>query len=558
MDRLRRELGVPARFAEILLRRELGTAAGIRSFLVPHLDDLHDPFALPDMEPAVDRIQRAIREGEPILVHGDYDADGMTATALLTLGLRRAGARVEPFVPHRTRDGYDLSEAGLEHAARAGCGLIVTADCGVTAVAAVARAVRRGMDVIVTDHHRPGPKLPPAVAVIDPLREDSVYPFRGLAGVGVAFKLVRALFRKAGLGDEESNRHLDLVAIGTVADQMPLLDENRALVRGGLLALRRTDKPGLRALLARAGLSGTAPVGAEDISFRLGPRLNSVGRMVAADPGLQLLLTEDEAEGRRLAAYLEKQNADRRSMDRHVHAAVETRLADRFDPDRHRSVVVWGDEWHPGVIGIVASRLCEAYQRPAVVISFDGETGRGSGRSVPGFHLFRALAELEPLLERFGGHRLAAGLTIRRDRIDEFADRFEAIAARELVESPAAHDLPIDLELGLDEADAELEGWLARLEPFGTENPRPLLASRGVCLQRPGVVGPRGAHLRVELASPGAEGKRLGGIGFGLGDQAEGLTPDVLWDIAFHLETNHWNGNAELQARIVDIRPAGT
>ncbi len=546
-------LGAPREFAELLVRRGVESSDAARSLLVPHLDDLHDPFLLPDMYPAVERLQRAIARGEKILVHGDYDADGMSAAALLTLALRRLGVPAEPFVPHRTRDGYDLSEAGLERAARAGASLILTADCGVSAIDAVARAARQGRDVIVTDHHRPGRRLPGAVAVVNPMREDSEYPFRDLAGVGVAFKLVQALFAAEGIAAPEANQHLDLVAIGTVADQMPLVDENRALVRAGLRVLQRSRKPGLRAILERTGVSEGEPVAADHISFRLAPRLNSVGRMDSAEAGLRVLMSEDPREADRLASHLERQNAQRRDADREVTVQVERLLDDTFDPERDRAVVLWGDGWHPGVIGIVASRVVEATHRPTVVVTFDGETGRGSGRSVEGFHLFRALQELSPMLERFGGHRMAAGLSIRRDRVEEFAERLRSLAATRLSEEATQPELRIDLVLPLERAGEELRDWLDRLAPFGTENPPPVLVVEDVRLERGKAVGAQGAHLRVELAR---DEHRLAGIGFRLGHRVGELAPEARWDVAFHLEENRWNGRRLVQARILDFRPA--
>lgn len=544
---------MPLPFAEILLRRGLSDAESVRAFLAPRLETLHDPFLLPDMGAAVERVEHALSRGEGILVHGDYDADGMSAAALLTLALRRLGGRVETFVPHRTRDGYDLSEAGLERAARSGASLIVTADCGISAVGAVARAARQGRDVIVTDHHRPGPRLPAAEAVVDPMRSDSTYPFRGLSGVGVAFKLVQALFGRAGADPAEANQHLDLVAIGTVADQMPLTGENRALVRAGLLALERTRKPGLRALLRRVGAEDGERATADLISYRLGPRLNSVGRMTSAEAGLRLLMTGDPHEAERLAAHLDHQNAQRREADRRVWNEVERMLGERYDPARDRAVVLWGDGWHPGVIGIVASRVSEATMRPAVVVAFDGEIGRGSGRSIRGFHLFRALQELAPLLERFGGHRMAAGFSIRRERVEEFADGLRGLAARELPDEAAVDELRVELAVPLERLDAALREWILRLEPFGAENPAPVLVARRVGLDRIRPVGARGGHLRLELVDGAA---RLGAIGFGLGDREAELRAPGLRDVALHLEENRWNGRKHLQARVLDVRPA--
>lgn len=550
---LTRRLGIPLEFARLLLGRGLESESDIRAFLSPSLDDLHDPFLMPDMDAAVHRIEHAVSSGERILLHGDYDADGMSAAALLTHAFRRLGGIVETFVPHRTRDGYDLSEAGLERAGRIGASLIVTADCGVTALEPVARAGRQGRDVIVTDHHRPGQRLPSAVAVVNPMRADSRYPFPALAGVGVAFKLTQALFDRAGISASEANQHLDLVALGTVADQMPLQGENRILVRAGLRALAVSRKPGIRALLARVGTPEGGSVGTDHVSFRLGPRLNSVGRMGSADSGVKLLMTSDPREAERLAGYLERRNAERRQADQRVYAEVEAQIASRFDPARDSVVVVWGDDWHPGVIGIVASRIVDATQRPAVVVSFDGDIGRGSGRSIGGFSLHSALEQLSEHLERFGGHRMAAGLSIRRDRIEQFAAGLQEIASRELGDGAGQEGIQIDVELSIGAADQSLLTWLNRASPFGTGNPAPVFLARAVELRETRGVGPEGVHLRCMLVD-GEDS--LEAIGFGLGSRRPEAAAGGQFDVLFHFEENRWNGRTRLQARMLDFRAA--
>ena len=553
-EALAASLACPSAFARLLLARGLSDVAEIRSFLSPRLQDLHDAFLMPEMHAAVQRVEEAVRRGEKILVHGDYDADGMSAAALLTLGLKRLGADVETFVPHRTRDGYDLSEAGLERAGRIGAGLIVTADCGVTAVEAVARARRQGRDVIVTDHHRPGKRLPPAVAVVNPMRQDSVYPFPQLAGVGVAFKLIQALFSRSGIPDPEANQHLDLVAIGTVADQMPLLGENRILVKAGLKALQLTRKPGVRALLARTGVADGDAIGASQVAFRIGPRLNSVGRMGSADSGLRLLITADAHEAERLAGFLDRRNSERRQTDQRVYAEVEEMVASSFDPDADRAVVVWGNDWHPGVIGIVASRIVDATRRPAIVVSFDGDIGRGSGRSFGDFQLHAALEELSGELERFGGHSMAAGLSIRRDRMERFAEAFREIAGREIRPGGVLDTVDIDVPLSVREVGGELLTWLKRAGPYGTGHPAPVFLTRGVEVRDSRAVGTGGAHLRFVLAD---DEEGLEGIGFGAGARQAETAAGGRFDVAYRLEVNRWNGRSRIQAQLVDFRPSG-
>jgi single-stranded-DNA-specific exonuclease len=553
LARLTTRLGLPQEFALLLLSRGLESESDIRTFLSPSLDDLHDPFLMPDMDAAVHRIETAISGGERILLHGDYDADGMSAAALLTHALRRLGGIVETFVPHRTKDGYDLSEAGLERAGRIGASLIVTADCGVTALEAVARAGRQGRDVIVTDHHRPAGRLPSAVAVVNPMRADSRYPFPALAGVGVAFKLTQALFDRAGISSSEVNQHLDLVALGTVADQMPLQGENRILVRAGLRALAVSRKPGIRAMLSRVGAAEGESVGTDQVSFRIGPRLNSVGRMGSADSGVKLLVTADVREAERLAGYLERRNAERRQADQRVYAEVEQQIARRFDPARDSAVVVWGDDWHPGVIGIVASRIVDATHRPAVVVAFDGDVGRGSGRSTGGFDLHSALEQLSEHLERFGGHEMAAGLSIRRNRIEEFAAGLQEIASLEFESGAGREAVRVDGELSLAAADRSLLVWLKRASPFGAGNPAPVWLTRAVEFSDVRGVGPEGTHLRCVLQDGEA---RLEGIGFGLGSKRKQAASGGRFDVLFHFEENLWNGRTRLQARLIDFRPA--
>lgn len=545
--------GLPDPLARVLAARGMTDPDEVRAFLRPTFDSLHDPRLLPDMEAAVDRILAAVEAEETILVHGDYDADGMCATALAVRGLRRLGARAVPFVPHRTKDGYDLRPAGVEHAAAEGAGVILTVDCGVTAVEAATEARRRAIDLVITDHHRPGPDLPDAVAVVDPLRADGAYPFRGLAGVGVAFKLVEALFDRRGIPKTELNQHLDLVAVGTVADQMPLTGENRMLVRAGLRALGRTRKPGFRALLHRARIDLRRPIEAEDIAFRLAPRLNSVGRMAAGGTGVELLLTDDPARAEVLAARLDDLNATRRTTDREVTDSVERALEGRFDADSDRALVVWGDGWHRGVIGIVASRMVERWQRPAVVISFDGDVGEGSGRSVGGFHLHDALRDCAPLLESYGGHQMAAGLRIRRERVEEFAVRLRELAADRIERRQEPAALQIDLELPLADVSTELSAALAHLAPYGPENPSPVLAVRGVQMEHPTAVGTGAAHLQTTLREGEA---RLRAIGFGLGGRVDDLPQGEPFDVAFHLELDIWRGRERLQARVLDVRPS--
>ena len=543
-------------FCCLLYRRGCRDAKAAREYLRPRLSTLPGAERLPDMAVALARIERAIESEEPILVHGDYDVDGIASAALLRRGLERLGARVQAFVPHRTRDGYDLGEAGLQRARDAGARLIVTVDCGMTAIEAIERAGDSGIDVIVTDHHRPGLRLPPAVAVVNPHRADSDYGFTGLTGVGVAFKLLAGLYERAERPEGELNRELDLVAIGTIADRGPLVAENRTLARAGLRVLARTRNLGLRRLME---LARVAPYGgrvpAEDVAFRLAPRLNAAGRVGAAEDALRLLVTEDSSEAEDLAWALEEQNRRRRSADRRVLQEAEGELLRRFDPEHHGAAVLWSEDWHPGVIGIVASKLAERLGRPTILISLEGDRGRGSARSAGGVSLVDALDECADLLDRYGGHRDAAGLDIQRSRLEEFGRRFVAAVKRlqEDTRPSGDLDLAIDLELTVEDALASIAPWMSHLEPVGYGNPRPVLLSRAVSLEDVSEVGREGGHLRATLVGP--EGGRLPAIGFGLGRRVPEFAEGV-WDVTFELVEDVWRDRSRVQARLLDAHSA--
>lgn len=549
--RLHRGLRLPLPICRVLVLRGYPDSLSAREFLRPHSGQIHAPHALAGMGDAVARLKLAIDRGETVLVHGDYDVDGICATALYVRCLRRMGARAVPFVPHRLTDGYDLSEAGIRAARDAGATLVLTGDCGIVAHDAVEAARRVGVDVIVTDHHTPGPSLPDAVAVVNPNRVDCGYPDKGLAGVGVAYKVVCALAEAIGYPVDSLACYLDMVAVATVADLAPLTVENRALVRWGLRVLERTPNPGLRALLHTTGLAGRGEISAGQVGFVLAPRINAVGRMSEALRGVRLLLTDDPAEAAVIAESLEEENRWRRQVDGDTLRQALAMLERDFDPARDRGLVLASEGWHPGVIGIVASRIVERVHRPTVMIALGDEEGKGSARSVPGFHLYEAMRDCADHLVRFGGHRMAAGCSIRPDRIDAFRAAFDARARADLSGDLLHPQVRIDLQVGLEEADGEMCRLLRHLAPFGMANPTPVLAARSVVLERPRVVGSN--HLKLRLR---ADDARLEAIGFGMGDALRGADAAARWDVAFKLEENRWNGRTTPQARIVDLRPA--
>jgi len=525
----------------------------VRAFLRPRLEHLHPAAALPDADVAADRILRAIDDGETILVHGDYDVDGVCAAALLTRWLRRLGGRVVPFVPHRTEHGYDLGPAGVAAAVAARARLLLTCDSGIVAHAAVDQARAQGIDVIVTDHHVPGPTLPAAVAVVNPLRHDSTYPESTLCGTGVAYKLAELLAERRGVDRAELHPLLALVALATVADLVPLEGENRVLVRFGLRFLAHTKDPGLRALMEVAGVQGEVDAG--QVGFVLGPRINAIGRMGAADTALRLLLAEDRTEALSLARELDEANRVRQDEDRRTLDEALEQLARSFDPTRDFGVVLAGEGWHPGVIGIVASRVVERIHRPVVVIALDGDRGRGSARSIPGVHLHEALQGCAGHLERFGGHRQAAGMDVAASGIDAFREAFNGQVRDQLSGSPPVPRLGCGTFLALEQADDDLHRLLEYMAPFGIGNPRPVFQVRGVEIAGvPREVGD--GHLKLTLREGAGQ---LDAIGFGLARRRppEGLRGARV-DAVFQLRMHEYRGRSSLQARLLDLRPAAS
>ena len=537
------ELHIPETLAAILVQRGLTSAGLAKAFLRPDLEQLSDPHCWAGMPAAVELLAKAVREKRPILVHGDYDVDGQCAAAMLTRILRSAGATVHPFVPHRLRDGYDFGAAGLAEAQRVGAGLIVTCDCGITAVEAVANARAAGIDVIVTDHHLPGERLPPANAVIDPRRSDCRSEDKNLCGTGVAFKLAQALVQVLGLSPNLPLHFLDYVALATIADVVPLVGENRILARHGLKMLADSRWVGLRALVETAGLSGK-PLRAAHVGFILAPRLNAVGRIGDANDGLRLLLTEDPQEAARLARELETINARRQAMDQVIlDEAIE--LVDKTLNPADAAIVLGADTWHPGVIGIVASR-------PTLLVGWDesGELGRGSGRSIAGFDLHGALQRVGSHLEKYGGHTMAAGFTVRRDKFDAFRVAFLAVAGELLTPDDLAPSQRVDLELPLADLSADLERLIRYLEPCGAGNPAPVFGVRNARAVGARRVGTN--HLRFTLDDGSGV---LPAIGFRWADVVPQDWLGQPLDVAFRLERDEWQGRTTLQARVASLAP---
>ena len=545
------DLGVSETFARLLANRGFTTIQQVHDFLEPSMDRLLDAFTMRDMDLAVTRVLRAVDEREQILVYGDYDVDGITSTSLLTATLTALGAKVTYFIPDRIRDGYGLSERGVDVARKRRVKLIITADCGITATNEVKLAKASGIEVLVTDHHEPLGELPEAVAVLNPKRKDCPYPFKDLAGVGVVFKLVQGLAarRPEALPPSFVLGHLDLVALGTIADVVPLLGENRIFAKIGLEQLCTSEKPGIVALKEVAGLK-TRRVESGHVAYILAPRINAAGRLGNAESGVRLLLSNEPRSAAIIAESLEEDNTNRKKIDE---STLEDALAQlrRYGPELPPAIVLWSDRWHPGVLGIVASRLIERFHRPTILIACDGEEGKGSGRSVPGFDVHQALQECSEYLLGFGGHSYAAGLTILTENLEAFRDRLCAVVQARIRPDDYIPKLSIDGPILLDDLNEDLVQFLDRLSPFGIGNAEPLFIADDVRLASTPMVVSRN-HLKMSIRQNGRE---MDCIGFGMGHMAAPLAAEGgRISVAFVPTINVWQNRARLQLKLRDIQ----
>ncbi len=550
---LARVLGISPILAALLINRGYADERSARTFLTPTYDQLHEPYLMRGMKEAVARLQHAIDNHEPILIYGDYDVDGTTGTAILLRALKLLGATAGFHVPHRFTEGYGIQQAALEKAFNDGYKLVVSVDCGIRAHAPLIWARENGLDVIITDHHLPDDTegAPPAFAVLNPNQKGCDYPDKNLAGVGVAFKLVHALFRERGR-EAQVEAFLKVVAIGTVADVAKLTGENRTIVSIGLRDLAKAANPGLRALIDVAGCGDGKGMTAYDLGFRLGPRINAAGRMDAASAVVELFDTRDSAEARRLAEHLDARNEERKTVQQHIVDLATAELKDT-DSARERFVtVIAGERWHRGVIGIAASKLAERLNRPCVVFSVDGDVAHGSGRSIEAYHLLNGLTACSDLFEKFGGHSHAAGITIRPERIDEFRRRLNEHAASCLTQEDLEHSVMIDMELPSESVTFQMAKELQALEPFGAGNPCPVFVTRNLrCLSEPVVL--KGQHLKLRLAGP--QNRPLDAIWFNCVEPGK-ETPvvDGSIELAYTIELNGWNDEYRLQLNVVDLR----
>lgn len=535
--------GLSPLIARLLYNRGVTEPSQIELFLAADERLAGDPELLPDMHQAVARIYRALLSAESIAVYGDFDADGVTGTALLVQGLAALGARVVPYIPHRLKEGHGLNTTALESLQRQGISLVITVDCGITGLAQVRKAKGKGLDIVITDHHVPLDELPPAIAVVNPKRSDSNYAFSELAGVGVAFKLLQALYQ--GMGREEGlDGFLDLVALGTVADLVPLVGENRYLVKRGLRLLSSTPRAGIREMVALAGLSGDS-LGAEDISWVLAPRLNAAGRMEHAMASYKLLVTGLPQEARELAVWLEGKNTERQRLTtRALAKAREQVLAKGISP-----LLLASDSGYPGgIIGLVAGRLADEFYRPSVVIHIGDSSSAGSCRSIPEFNIIQAISQCSGLLSRFGGHSQAAGFTLPTSNIARLERQLSRLAATQLAGVDLRPRLDIDAEVMLGELAGSTFQEIQGLAPFGRGNPLPTFLSRSVRVADCRTMGNNGDHLRLKLRQ---DDITWDAVAFGLGSYLARVRSDI--DIVYNLELDKWSGEDRLRLNILDL-----
>ena len=543
-------LNVPEAIARLLAIRGISSFEDAKQFFRPSLNELYDPFLMKDMDRASERLSLAIRSNEKVLVYGDYDVDGTTATAIVYNFLKEFGVVLDYYIPHRFKEGYGINPEGVQYAYEMGAQVIVSVDCGITAIEEAEEIKALGMDLIICDHHTVGATLPDAYAVLDPKREDCSYPFDGLSGAGVGFKLVQSTLARLGLPAKIAYDYLDLLAVSIASDIVPIIDENRILMWAGLDRLRTNPRVGIQALMDHIRVP-QAELDTKKIVFSIGPRINAAGRMGDASTAVKLLIAKDEPEAKLMARELESINAKRRNTDTTTMNEAVEQIEEQLNMDRISALVLFNPDWHLGVIGIVASRLVDLYHRPTIMLSeVDGKI-KGSARSIRGFNIYEAILECEDLLEQFGGHEYAAGLTLKNGALKEFRNRMNSKAVEELSGSSFEAELLVDAEINLSEIDGKFWKLLHQFQPFGPGNTKPLFASRGLSkVGVPTIVG--NGHLKLRLKQE--ESPIFDAIGFNMHDLMPIVRDEKKFDIAYELEENTWNGNTTIQIHLRDIK----
>ncbi len=550
VNNLKTELGVNDIVANLLVSREVQTFEQARYFFRPSLDHLHDPFLMKDMDQAITRIERAIGNKEKILIYGDYDVDGTTAVSVVYSFFRTFHTGIEFYIPDRYAEGYGISTQGIDYAAEHGFTLIIALDCGIKAIEKVDYAKSKGIDFIIGDHHLPGESIPDAVAVLDPKRSDCAYPYKELSGCGIGFKIIQAFILKNNMDMEAAYQYLDLVAVSIASDIVPITGENRTLTFFGLKKLNTNPSVGFKALI-NLSTNRTGVFSVNDIVFQIGPRINAAGRIEHAKDAVRLLISKSEEEAKNFSNAVDDQNNVRKDFDLNITKEALSLIESSTDNLLRKSTVLYKSDWHKGVIGIVASRLTEKYYRPTVILTHTNGHIAGSARSVIGFDLYEALSECSDLLEQFGGHKYAAGLTMREENIRLFQQRFEDVVQKTIKPEMLQQEVSIDLEINLQHIDSKLYRLLKQFEPFGPQNEAPVFMTRQVrIIGSANIVGNN--HLKFTIRQGDSPGFDC--IAFGLAEHFDYIQNQNAFDICYTIEENNWRGKKNLQLNIKAIR----
>ncbi len=552
VNQLSNDLNIPSILAHLLVQRGITNFNEAKLFFRPSLEDLHDPFLMQDMENAVLRVEKAIQQNERILVYGDYDVDGTTAVALLYSFLNSFYSNVEFYIPDRYAEGYGISFKGIDFAADNEISLIIALDCGIKSNDKVEYATKKGIDFIICDHHRPGDSIPNAVAVLDPKRNDCNYPFNELTGCGIGFKLIQAFSSRNEIEFSSLNIYLDLVAVSIAADIVPIVGENRILAHFGLQHLNKNPRKGIKIMLELAGATKDKELTISDVVFIIAPRINAAGRLHSGKKAVELLISEDNLEALESGKNLNDTNTDRKNLDKLITDHALSIIGSNAELIGRKTTVVFHNDWHKGVVGIVASRLTEKYYRPTIVLTESNGLATGSARSVKNFDVYNAIEACADLLEQFGGHKYAAGLTLKLENLSAFQDRFEEIVAATINEDWLIPEIEIDAELNFNEIDTRFYRILKQFAPFGPENMHPVFLTKKVKDKGYAkIVGNN--HLKFD-ASQTSNSITFPAIGFGLGEHFEMLSQKKEFDICYSLDENEWNGRTKLQLNVKDIR----
>ncbi len=545
IEEISKKYGLNKLLSTILVNRNIIDEKNIEMFLKPTRNDFYNPFLMSDMEKAVERIIKAIKEKENVTIYGDYDVDGITSITVLKSFLQDRGLEVSTYIPNRLDEGYGLNNSAIEKIAKAGCQLMITVDCGISAIEEIEYANSLGIETVITDHHETVEELPNAFAVIDNKRKDSTYPFRELAGVGVVFKLIQAISIKLNLKEEEYLKYLDIVCIGTISDIVPLVDENRVITKLGLMLVEQTKNIGLRAILK---VSGYSKIDSNTISFGIAPRINACGRMGVAEEALELFLSKNVNQVNELARKLNERNKVRQETEKEIFESAKRQIEEK-KLNQNNTIVVAGENWHHGVIGIVSSKITDMYFKPSILLSFEEDgIGKGSGRSIPGFDLHDALMKCNDCIEKFGGHSMAIGITIKRENFEKLKNKLEEIAVEEHI-NEIVPVIKIDAKIDLSEINKDMVESLKQLEPFGEGNKMPIFAFKNLKIDSIRALS-EGKHLKLTLKD---NNFIVSAIGFNMGELVEDYRIGDKVDIVGTLEINSFNGMDSIQINMKDM-----